>query len=176
MFVRKKKNSSGSISVQILRKKKGRKNGGMFDEHEIEKLEYKAKNELKNSSRKNDWIFSLQKKKRLPSKIASTPCQNGRAGAYFGYSISVLEGSMKNFFVTLSFHVLLRVRGFESLSAHHFLLPIIRMKKIPKKILGSFDGRDCGSSDELFYVVYRFHNKLRICGRISFRMAKSILF
>jgi hypothetical protein len=81
MFVRKKKNSSGSISVQILRKKKGRNLlvetvGCSNDEHEIEKLEYKAKNRIEElqpqkrldllTSKEEEVVFDYLQKSQAP--------------------------------------------------------------------------------------------------------------
>jgi transposase len=81
MFVRKKKNSSGSISVQILRKKKGRNllvetMGCSNDEHEIEKLEYKAKNRIEElqpqkrldllTSKEEEVVFDYLQKSQAP--------------------------------------------------------------------------------------------------------------
>lgn len=53
MFVRKKKNSSGSTSIQIIQKQKGKYKvvktlGSSFDEKEIEKIYWQAQEAIPN--------------------------------------------------------------------------------------------------------------------------------
>jgi len=63
MFIRKKLNSSGSVSVQIISKAKGNYKviktiGCATMRHEIEKLEKKAKQEIKNLTGQRELFFS----------------------------------------------------------------------------------------------------------------------
>jgi hypothetical protein len=151
MFVRKKRNKSGSISVQIIEKRDGRYHvvetvGSSRDIHEIERLVLQGKQILHSNPPGQPWLLSVKSSEDL---VVEKFVAGLAAAQIRTVGPELIFGAL---FDRIGFNVV-KEELFRHVTIARLVYPVSKLKTID--YLHRYQGRDMS-----VYTIYRFMDKL----------------